>query len=57
LQYAPTQYFAVRLITVAQLRNREIINRNAVHVDGPALRRVEVKQIDRREEPILRGRW
>ena len=39
------------------LRNREIINRNAVHGDDPALVISEVKHINRHEEPILSRRW
>ena len=54
---ASVQYPAIRLITLAQLRNRKIINRNAVHVDGAALVISEVKHINRHDEPILSGRW
>lgn len=51
-------YPAVRLITVKdQLRNREIINRNTVHVDGTALHCVEVNDIERYNEAILSRRW
>ena len=55
---AYAHYVEIPLITVQyKLWDREMINCNAIHIDGTTLRRIEVKHINRHEEPILSRRW